>query len=82
MLKKLNWYDVRETERIIIKKEDLNAVNECIDNEIELTYDAQALRVYNEAGNYIADIEDIRECEGAFFQPLQCHEVFSSQFVC
>lgn len=60
-MKKLNWYDVRETERIKIKAEDLNIVNEYIDNDIELTYDENTYKVYAENGDYIADIEEILE---------------------
>ena len=60
-MKKLNWYDVRETERIKIKEEDMKEVNKCIENEIEMTYDSETLKVYNEAGEYIADIIEILE---------------------
>ena len=60
-MKKLNWYDVRETERIKIKESDLEVVNECINNNIEMTYDEETFKIYNEAGDYIADIIEITE---------------------
>ncbi len=60
-MKKLNWYDIRETERIVIKEEDLAAVNECIDKEIDMEYDENTFKVYSEAGIYIADIIEIKE---------------------
>lgn len=60
-MKKLNWYDVRETERIKIKAEDLEIVNRYIDDEIELSYDENTYKVYAENGDYIADIVEILE---------------------
>jgi len=58
-MKKLNWYDIGET--IIIEEEDYKAVNECIDKEIEMTYDENTFKVYSEAGFYIADIVEIKD---------------------
>lgn len=60
-MKKLNWYDIRETERIKVAKGDMEEINYCIDNEIEMEYDSETLKVFNEAGVYIADIISIEE---------------------
>lgn len=64
MMKKLNWYYIKGfegNETIKIKEEDMQEVKYCIDNDIEMKYDTETYRVYNEANTYIADIESIEE---------------------
>lgn len=58
-MKKLNWYDVREIEKIQIKDDDRQIVDEYFDDNIELFYCENTYRVYSENGDYIADIEKI-----------------------
>ena len=58
-MKKLNWYDIGET--IIIKEDDHTVVNECVEKDIEMTYDENTFKVYSEDGFYIADIVEIKE---------------------
>lgn len=60
-MKKLHWYDIRETQKIKIIKQDMNMVNKYLDQRVELEYDPDTLRVYNEGGEYIADILSIEE---------------------
>lgn len=51
MMKTLNYWNVRE----YLTKEDKKACEQAWDNEIELVVD-ECGRVYNEAGQYIADV--------------------------
>ncbi len=55
-MKKLHWMDINEI-FTIENEEDLNRINKAFDDEIELTYD-EDLKVYDEAGNYIADLKE------------------------
>lgn len=56
-MKKLYWYQV-ENEDVVIKEEDKNIVMKHFEDEVELFYDNY--RVYNEGGQYIADIIEIK----------------------
>lgn len=59
-MKKLNCnLEVLENEGLQVKYSDLEIVNEYINAKIELTYDENSLKIYNEAGNYIADLEEV-----------------------
>ena len=60
-MKKLNWYDIFETTRIVIDEEDLKTVEMLMEDDIELYYNQNTLKVFNEAGEYVADILSIKE---------------------
>lgn len=60
-MKRLNWYDIIETQRIKIKEEDMQVVLDHINKEIEISYDEDIWHVYNEGGQYIADTIEIQE---------------------
>ena len=55
-MKKLNYADYMEG-NLVIKKEDLDKVLENFNDGIEMTYD-EYNRIFDEVGNYIADLED------------------------
>lgn len=55
-MKKLNYADYMNGD-ITIKCEDLDIVLKNFDKEIDMFYDEQG-RIYNEAGTYIADLEN------------------------
>lgn len=53
-MKKLNYADYMSGD-VTIKEEDIKKVEECFNEDIEMTYD-EYNRVFDEAGNYIADL--------------------------
>ena len=57
-MKKLYWYQV-ENGDVVIKEEDKNIIMKHFEDEVELFYD-NYYRVYNEGGQYIADIVEIK----------------------
>ena len=59
-MKTLKHIEILEVEGFKLSEEDEIKVNEYLKNENELKYDENTLMIYDEAGNYIADLIDCR----------------------
>jgi hypothetical protein len=57
IMKKLTSIEVIEEQGLKVKENDLKTVIEHLEKEIVLTYD-ENLKVWNEGGQYIADLID------------------------
>jgi hypothetical protein len=57
-MKKLDIYSVHA-----IGTDDKKAIDKCLKAKIEMTVDEQG-RVYNEAGQYIADVREVEQGNG------------------